>query len=159
MKQVMVAFDANFNRMDEGDMRSLYIGKNVSELTHSIDSLKARLDSIGADVGRSLADSKMLGVDRYVTHVYPDGSEIVTENPPVVMDRPLDVDSIFYGDGQIEPRRRTFTMAQANIRRVKRMENIGRSLYMEDESKILRRHGIELQKKFTLSLACLIFSL
>lgn len=156
MKQVMVAFDANFNRMDEGDMRSLYIGKNVSELTHSIDSLKARLDSIGADVGRSLADSKMLGVDRYVTHVYPDGSEIVTENPPVVMDRPLDVDSIFYGDGQIEPRRRTFTMAQANIRQ-KRMENIGRSLYMEDESKILRRHGIELQKKFTLSLACLIF--
>ena len=47
-------------------------------------------------------------------------------------------------------------MAQANIRQ-KRMENIGRSLYMEDESKILRRHGIELQKKFTLSLACLIF--
>ena len=37
------------------------------------------------------------------------------------------------------------------------MEYLGRSLYLGDEHKVLARHGIELHKKFTLSLACLVF--
>ena len=46
-KEVLIPFDANFNRLDEGGMRKQYVGKNISELRHSMDSISHRLDSIG----------------------------------------------------------------------------------------------------------------
>ena len=46
-KQIYMAFDANFNRMDEDGVRSQYVGQNITELRHSIDSIGTRVDSIG----------------------------------------------------------------------------------------------------------------
>ena len=46
-KELLIPFDANFNRLNEEGMRSQYVGKNISELRTSIDSLSRRVDSIG----------------------------------------------------------------------------------------------------------------
>ncbi|MDE6805709.1 MAG: LptF/LptG family permease, partial [Muribaculaceae bacterium] len=46
-KEVLIPFDANFNRLDEGGMRNQYVGKNIEELRHTMDSISLRLDSIG----------------------------------------------------------------------------------------------------------------
>ncbi len=154
-KQFMLDFDANFTRMDEGDMRSLYIGKNVSQLAHSIDSLHQRVDSIGTDIGNALLEDRVLGLQRYEEIVDPDGNSTVKAREPAVMTVPLNVDSLFASVDNTT-RRRYFMSAQGAVQQ-KRMENLGRSLYMDDEAKIMRRHSIELQKKFTLSLACIVF--
>ena len=53
-KQVLIPFDANFNRLDDNSMRKQYVGKNISELHHTIDSVNLRLDSIGRDYTREL---------------------------------------------------------------------------------------------------------
>lgn len=155
MKQFMLDFDANFTRMDEGDMRSLYIGKNVSQLAHSIDSLHQRVDSIGTDIGHALLEDQILGLKRYEEKVAPDGTSTFEAKPIAVMGKPIDVDSLFASPTP-QDRRRLYMSAQGAVQQ-KRMENLGRSLYMDDEAKIMRRHSIELQKKFTLSLACIIF--
>ncbi|MCM1369919.1 MAG: LptF/LptG family permease, partial [Candidatus Amulumruptor caecigallinarius] len=46
-KEVLIPFDANFNRLDEGGVNSQYVGKNMSQLRVAIDSLSRRVDSIG----------------------------------------------------------------------------------------------------------------
>jgi lipopolysaccharide export system permease protein len=47
---MLIEFDANFNRIDdatiEGNASSNYVSKNLSQLKHSIDSMKYELDSV-----------------------------------------------------------------------------------------------------------------
>ena len=64
-KRIMVAFDANFNRMDESGMRNQYVGKNIAELQATIDSVSARVDSIGDSYAKSIKEIPYLGLDRY----------------------------------------------------------------------------------------------
>ena len=53
-KEIYIKFDANFNRMDDSVMRNQYVGKNVSELRISIDSLRREVDSLGHMYGSEL---------------------------------------------------------------------------------------------------------
>lgn len=147
-KLLRVPFDANFEMMDENDMRSLYIGQNVSQLRHSIDSINRRLDSISSSFGREVAAQKFM---RKSAADFP----AADLSPTVKPTQSMPVDSMFHAQ-TIDARRRYIEEAQASLAQQK-MEYFGRSLYIEDESKVLRRHGIEMHKKFTLSLACLVF--
>lgn len=147
-KELLIAFDANFERMDEGDMRSLYIGQDVSQLRHSIDSINARLDSIGHAYGNKVASKVFVSVNPQDIPADKRGENVksrMTINP----------DSLRLAE-DIASRRRYAQTARAEMERAK-MEYFGESLYLDDENKVLRRHGIELHKKFTLSLACLVF--
>ena len=147
-KELLIAFDANFERMDEGDMRSLYIGQDVSQLRHSIDSIHSRLDSIGRAYGNEVAATQFISVNPQDIAADKRGENVkprMTINP----------DSIRLAE-DISSRRRYAQSAKSEMERAK-MEYLGRSLYLDDENKVLRRHGIELHKKFTLSLACLVF--
>ena len=45
-KDILIEFDANFNRTDESFMQNQYMGKNLKDLQTSIDSMGIRLDSI-----------------------------------------------------------------------------------------------------------------
>ena len=144
-KEITVSFDANFERMDENDMRSLYIGKNVAQLRHSIDSLNTRLDSIGNAYAKEVASQPLVGVKR--TELV--GSKIASIKGPV------NPDSLRLLQPAASQRRYIMSAQQATDRQ--RMDYLGRAMYMDDESKVLRRHGIEMHKKFTLSLACLVF--
>jgi lipopolysaccharide export system permease protein len=147
MKEILVPFDANFTRKDDSDMRSLYIGKNVAQLSHSIDSINAHLDSIGNSYGRELATQEHFAL-RNVNKAHSDSlAAAVTAK--------ANIDSIFSTLDRSD-HRRYLNNARMDADR-QRMDFIGRSLYMNDENQILRRHGIELFKKFTLSLACIIF--
>lgn len=56
-KKLVMLFDNNFNRMDESNMRNQYVGKNISELNHTIDSVTARVDSVGRVHGQELVES------------------------------------------------------------------------------------------------------
>ncbi len=56
-KQIYFLFDANFNRMDESTMRSQYVGKNITELRASIDSISGIVDSLGTSYGSDLVTS------------------------------------------------------------------------------------------------------
>ena len=58
-KQVLIPFDANFNRLDEGGMRKQYVGKNIEELNHSIDSIGQRVDSMGKEYASGLRRDAM----------------------------------------------------------------------------------------------------
>ncbi|MDE6529007.1 MAG: LptF/LptG family permease, partial [Muribaculaceae bacterium] len=154
LKEILLKFDANFNRMDESGMRNQYVGKNISQLRATIDSVTLRVDSIGAGYARDIKERDYLRVPYWRDRVV-DGNHVKVAQQPVAMDAPLDVDSLFYRD---KPAMVPSYISQALLKaqRVKQDYEF-KSYAMEADRETIRRHGIEMQKKFTLSFACLIF--
>ncbi|MDE6859456.1 MAG: LptF/LptG family permease [Duncaniella sp.] len=191
VKEIMLKFDANFNRMDEQGMRNQYVGKNMEELQATIDSVGERVDSLGNRYGTSLRQYPFFGVNNFraVTTISEDKTDDLRQavngskpakrrsasgsdfrlasteaadelpvkelRPDVRLDKPLDVDSIFRGTSS------GYTLNYLNqaLSKAQRMkqEYEYKSLALADDMKSIRRHAIELQKKFTLSFACIIF--
>lgn len=105
-KEILLSFDANFNRMDEDGMRNQYVGKNISELQATIDSVSHRIDSVGATNSKELRATPFLGIGPTPSVPRPDSdaaddraaaieSSATPDLAEVTMDKPLNVDSIF----------------------------------------------------------------
>ena len=154
LKELVVPFDANFNRLDEQGMRNQYVGKNMSELQATIDSVNAIVDSTGNVYAHELRNRTVMGVP-YYTYTFKGNKRVATPRRQVSMSRPVDIDSLFSGGGT-EWRAAYITPALQKIRR-KQQEIEYKSMTIQEEQKTVRRHSIELQKKFTLSFACIIF--
>ncbi|MDE5807786.1 MAG: LptF/LptG family permease, partial [Muribaculaceae bacterium] len=182
-KEVLIPFDANFNRLDEGGMRKQYVGKNIEELQATIDSLTVRVDSIGRWYAGELRQSAfpilLSGQSRNSFPSYagetssPTGTSSreeklsqnnsgnksgsasgrVKEEVPAVV--PLNVDSLISSLTPVE--QSDIIRLARNFNESRKGENQFRAQVMRDETKTIRRHEIELIKKFTLSVACLIF--
>ncbi len=153
-KQIYLMFDANFNRIDEGAMRRQYIGKNIEELRVAIDSIGSIVDSIGERYGNDLKTRRYVDVDGYKRKATDSGS-VEVRIPPVVMVKPLDIDSIF--SAPTPAMKKTYiTQALTKVKQAKD-ETQFRNAVITDQAKLMRRHGIELHQKFTLSIACLVF--
>lgn len=153
-KDILIPFDANFNRLDDKTMKNQYIGKNISELTQTIDSVNIRIDSIGNVYGRQVCYNPYFGLQKERT-ITRDGVVVREKNMPVVLKTPVDVDSLF-NSGGISARRNCISTALLKAERLKQ-DYLYKGYVMEDDLKTIRRHKIELQKKFTLAFACLIF--
>ncbi|MDE6586767.1 MAG: LptF/LptG family permease [Paramuribaculum sp.] len=188
-KEILLSFDANFNRMDEEGMRNQYVGKNIRELQATIDSVTHRIDSIGDGYGRELRNSSFFGVSPVaMSHVQspkvgprpehngadaaaadsriatgtPDG--IVADAPEqqqqrelrtVPMDRPINIDSLFRSS--TSGRYIAYLNQALSKARRHSSDYQFKGMMMDNERYVIRRHAIELQKKFTLSFACIIF--
>lgn len=151
-KEVLIPFDANFNRLDDEGMRKQYVGKNIAELQQTIDSLSVRMDSIGEDYSRALLSMPVGGVSRS----WDSRKKAPAPFAKTAMPKKIpDLDSILAGlsEGEL---RNVFSQAQQRVSMVKADYEF-KSESMADDKKSMRRHGIELLKKFTLSVACLIF--
>lgn len=160
-KEILIPFDANFNRLDEQGMRNQYVGKNIAELRQTIDSLSVRIDSLGSAEAPTFASTAFPtllphGVDygpNADTRAERSGkAEAEAKKAPV---KPLDLDSLI--NALDAGRRDALFTSAASITRMRASELEFRSMQIGDEKKRLRRHEIELLKKFTLSVACLIF--
>lgn len=154
LKEILVTFDANFNRMDEDGMRNQYVGKNISELQATIDSINHRVDSVGELYGREVLEAPRVGIDYYSTKV-ENGQVKRTRNHDVPIAKPVDVDSVFRGasSGAMV----NYLNQAVNKARMAKASYEFKGLTMSDDRRTIRRHAIELQKKFTLSFACIIF--
>ncbi|MGN1172862.1 MAG: LptF/LptG family permease, partial [Muribaculaceae bacterium] len=154
LKEILIAFDNNFNRMDESGMRSQYVGKNISELKQTIDSVTAHVDSIGFRYGEDLRDYPYFSLPRYTTQVI-DGKPERVLRKEVTLEKPVPVDSLMQVCSPAT-QKSILVQALAKARRQKQ-EFEYRSYVVTDDYKTIRRHGIEMHRKFTLSIACLIF--
>ncbi|MCH5328704.1 MAG: LptF/LptG family permease [Coprobacter sp.] len=142
-KEILIPFDANFNRMDDGIMQNQYIGKDMHALRTSVDSMNVRVDSIGQKYGNDL---KRAG---YFT-IYEERKELA-ETQPVT----YNVDSLYASESVLR-RKALYERAIARAENIRRDFEF-KGMVITDEKRTIRRHEIEMHKKFTLSFACLIF--
>jgi len=154
LKEIMLRFDTNFNRMDEQGMRNQYVGKNMAELQATIDSVGKEVDSIGSMHGRNLCDYPYVGVRSYDIE-FVGGKPVRKHHEAVTPAKIIDVDSVFRGASSAV---RLNYLNQGLLKaQCIRQDYEFKSLELADKQKSVRRHAIELQKKFTLSFACIIF--
>lgn len=154
VKEILLSFDSDFTLMDESGMRNQYVGKNMAELQQTIDSVGQRIDSIGAIYADEIKNKSYLRLTPYVETRR--GSEVErAPRPEVKVETVVDLDSLFYkADPAKTP---TYLNMALNQARSIRQDYEFKSYVMEDDRKTVRRHGIEMHKKFTLSFACLVF--
>jgi len=154
-KEVYFPFDANFNRMDEGGVRALYVGQNISQLRHSIDSISAEVDSIGDSYAREIVNTPYFGLTHTKRTYVRNGEYKEEPRRDVMLAEPLAVDSLFREPSPVMAKT-YLTQALSRAKRQKQ-EYYYRSLALAEQAKSMRKHDIEMQKKFTLSFACIIF--
>ena len=153
-KEIYFPFDANLNLIDEGGMRSQYIGQNINQLRHSIDSIGRQVDSIGNMYASELLATPYFGLRPKLTRV-EDGRVIEYPRPEVRLDRPLDLDSLFQAPNPGYAK--TYVTQALSKAKRQKQEYLYRSMSLAEQAKLMRRHDIEMQRKFTLSFACIIF--
>ena len=152
-KQMLIPFDANFNRMDDSELESnagsSYVSKNSSELKHAIDSMDLKMDSM------NVVDRKQM--KRY-THLsfrnsYKDRADSIELLADTVTTAPIDtvLHNVSF-DTQASILRGAITKADNNSN-----EFLFRSMNKINTQKAINRHWVEWHRKFTLSFACFIF--
>ena len=146
-KHLLIEFDSGFDMIDGGFLTERSDGKNMAEISHSLDSLTQRNDSVGRamfnDIKRTTYRANELSVK--------DSTQMAEGKLPAV----INMDSLFNAYTLAEKEKalkaatdRTNTLA--SDWKVK-------SLQVTETDKNIRRHVGDWHKKITLSLSCLIF--
>ena len=152
-KEVLIPFDANFNRLDDETMRRQYVGKNIAELRQTIDSVGHRVDSMAEENAKIISRQKIGGILRF--EVNPDGDPKPYKPIKVAKEQVLNLDTLLE-QLPASDARRVYDEAVRNVEN-RKMNLEYRAMMLSEEKKSIRRHEIELMKKFTLSVACIIF--
>ena len=153
-KQILIPYDATFNRMDDETMRQQYVGKNITELRQTIDSVQSRVDSTGQIIAADLRQLSVVGTPTR-TYVYDKKGRHSVLTKEVPMNKPIDLNAKL---GELTATARFQVVDKALAKALSaRQECEFRGYMINDDLMVIRRHQIEMQKKFTLSLACLIF--
>lgn len=150
-KEILIPFDANFNRMDEGGMRNQYVGKNIAELRQTIDSIGTEVDSIAG----SLSAGMKRDMDNNFQLVRVDDEPKNSTKNLAKMIEAISIDTLIMSTE--ENQRRIMLQSAVDRARNQQMEAEYRTMFLDEDLKSIRRHEIELMKKFTLSVACLVF--
>ena len=153
-KEILIPYDANFTRMDDETMKSQYVGKDISQLRQTIDSVRLKVDSAANLIIARMRTQPVCGVPSQRT-VFKDGKQVNEVVKEVSLDKPVDLNKVIKEMPESEQQ---MLINQALMRTTSAMQDLQFQGYtINDDNFIIRRHQIELMKKFTLSLACLIF--
>ena len=147
-KQVLIDFSTDFNRYDESILEDQHVSKNVAQLVESIDSVQQ------VSLERSREQSDRLMNERYFGR--EDRSEAVLLPALGKRDnRRVNLDSLW---SQLSiPRQQQVLNIACEKARTYRDQIEYHALLLEDAQRYIRKHEIELYRKFTLAFACLIF--
>lgn len=144
----LIEFDGNFNITDA----SLFAGnaqtKGLRNIRLGIDSLNHRIDSVGASIYEAQCRGAM---ERQIRNKSEkDSAHIVSEVAQTAA-----FDSLYAGLSH-EQLQSTIRTATSKVRQLM-AEYEFRSMITNEDNRSLRIHKVEKHKKFTYSLACLLF--
>ena len=146
-KTMLIDFSSEFNRYDESILSDQHVSKDVGELLHSIDSVNVLAHERSREQSRQMVEQKYFGRDRL-------NGRVLEEVSPEEM-RHFNPDSLF---ATLNTKDKARTMQFAYDRARAQKDQIEYNALMLDEHKrYVRKHEVELHRKFTLAFACLIF--
>lgn len=152
-KQTIVIEMSGFglDRTDESLFRSNFSMMSLAQLHRYQDSLQRQIEGLHRGLKRSLMEStyfKYTGRSRQVNKMLP----AIIETKPLLV---LNTDSLF----QALPEKRKKQIMRQSINSARATMNYISSTFLNSDERTsrLRRYQIEIQRKFTLSLACFIF--
>jgi len=153
-RKVIIPFDANFNRMDESSMDNTQISKNIYELRESIDSLNQAIQTMNVNDRRTMLEYTYL---TYRNQQNPADTLTLKKDSASSVSGNLvhNLDSVM-STLNFKERERVYNEAMMKAENNKN-DFMFRTIAKVDAQKSMRRHDVELQRKFVLSFACLVF--
>ncbi|HON02425.1 MAG TPA: LptF/LptG family permease [Paludibacteraceae bacterium] len=145
-KEIVVDFNAEFNRFDESLLNDQHISKNISQLSQSIDSVNKIVRSM------EIQQSKEIMQHPYINwSINQPESTLLPEEKLST----YSFDSLFLSLNE-ESMFRAIDLAISEVQQIKSSIDFNK-IMLEQQIMYVRRHWIEWHRKFTLSFACLIF--
>ena len=148
-KRIVIDFATDFNRYDESILEDQHVSKNVQQLLQSIDSVHlVSLERSKEQSDRLLKERYFGRENRRTEVVIP---EIVTREERAM----YNLDSL-YAKMDVQQQRQVYSIAQENARTYRDQIEYN-AIMLDDAQRYIRKHEIELYRKFTLAFACLVF--
>ena len=152
LMEMLIEFDANFNMRSEEMYKDRHIGKNLANLQQSIDSMTVRIDSIKERESKALyAQSYKRTLAQYENQPIRHMADTVTLHEKKI----IRFDSLYYAQDDVL-KVSLLDHAKSNVDRLY-TNYIFKTQELKQEDKDIRWHHAEMHRKFTLSIACLIF--
>lgn len=149
--EMLLDFDGNFTMTNESIYKDRFIAKNLVSLKQSIDSMTIRLDSIKE------RESKILFESSYRKTLTRNNRPSTPQTDTVMplKKKSIDFDSIFNNQDD----KTKAAILEHSKRNAENLHNsyMFKSSDMKTEDKEIRWHHTEMHRKFTLSVACLVF--
>lgn len=148
-KRVVIDFATEFSRYDESILNDQHVSKNVTQLTQSIDSVR------GVSRERFSEQSTKLVAERYfwrenTKYEVPIPAKVTAEEKAS-----HNIDSL-WASMTVKQTQQILVWAQEKARTYRDQIEYN-AIMLEDADRYIRKHEIELYRKFTLAFACLIF--
>jgi len=147
-KQILIDFATDFNRYDESILEDQHVSKNVAQLKHSIDSVHVVSLERGREQSTKLVQERYFGREQRHELVLP--TAITPEEHTI-----YNLDTL-WASLDIQRKRQVLTVAEEKARTYRDQIEYN-ALLLEDAQRYIRKHEIEMHRKFTLAFACLIF--
>lgn len=148
-KRLVIDFATEFNRYDESILDDQHVSKNVTKLVHSIDSMQ------GVSRERCAEQSKKLISERYFGRENRSGDVHLPEKLTAEERAEYNLDSMWAGLSA-ERQLQVLKTAQERARNYRDQIEYN-AIILEDADRYIRKHEIELYRRFTLAFACLVF--
>ncbi len=144
-KEMLIEFDTDLKRYDESVLADQHVSKDVNKLIHSIDSVTVLAE------GRARNQSNELIHRHYFNR--ENVEDFVIGNVPPEQFR--SIDSLY---NTLSDRKKLRAVSNAVDRARQKKDQVQyNNVMLEDYTYYIRKHKIELHRKFTLAFACLIF--
>jgi lipopolysaccharide export system permease protein len=148
-KRIIIDFATDFNRYDESILEDQHVSKNVSQLIASIDSVHQ------VSLERSREQSGQLITERYFGREYNRNQASLPETLTTEERQTYNLDSL-WTHMSVQKQRQVYATAREKAQNYRDQIEYN-AIVLEDSERYIRKHEIELYRKFTLAFACLIF--
>ncbi len=148
-KQMLIDFDMEFDRYNEDVLADQHVSKDVVELVQSIDSVQLLAHGRSQDQSKDLINNRYFGRERVAAR----NVDAFEGNKQQYVE--YQVDSL-YAHFSDDERYRAFSAALEKAKSQRDQIDYN-ALMLNDYQRYIRKHEIELHRKFTLAFACLIF--
>ena len=148
-KRIIIDFSTEFSRYDESILNDQHVSKNVAQLTQSIDSMRT------VSIERCNEQSSKLLTDRYFGRENTKYETALPEKVTKEEQATHNLDSL-WNHLPMHQKHQVLVLAQEKARTYRDQVEYN-AILLEDADRYIRKHEIELYRKFTLAFACLIF--
>ncbi|MBQ2520583.1 MAG: LptF/LptG family permease, partial [Paludibacteraceae bacterium] len=148
-KRIVIDFATDFNRYDESILEDQHVSKNVAQLLHSIDSVHV------VSAKRRTEQSADLIANRYFGRENSRGEVIIPTSITPDEKQMFNLDSL-RASMDILRQRQIYVIAKERAQNYRTQIEYN-AIMLDDAERYIRKHEIELYRKFTLAFACLIF--
>ena len=148
-KQILIPFSMDFHRYNEEALRDQHVAKDVIQLIESIDSVQVLEDQ------RSKEQSTVIITKHYFGRERLEDRNVDIWEGDKEQYKQYNIDSLYAQFTDDERYRATSTAVEKAKEKKDKVDY--NSMMLNDYQRYIRKHEIELYRKFTLAFACLIF--